>query len=104
MSHHCHARNCQTPVKPELLMCFRHWKIVPRKIQQAVWKYYRPGQCDDKQPSPEWHQAADAAIGFVANQEGFLLRPSEQDALNASGFGRSIVSQSSDIHPDPPKE
>lgn len=92
MSHHCHARNCQISVKPELLMCLKHWKMVPRKIQQAIWRYYREGQCDDKNPSTEWHQATNAAIGYVAEKEGLPLRPSEQEALNASGFGRSIVS------------
>lgn len=51
-------------------MCFRHWKIVPREIQRLVWRHYRPGQCDDKNPSEEWHQAADAAIRAVARAEG----------------------------------
>lgn len=70
MNHTCHARGCTVPVKPELLMCFRHWKIVPREIQRLVWRHYRPGQCDDKNPSEEWHQAADAAIRAVARAEG----------------------------------
>jgi hypothetical protein len=46
-------------------MCRRHWFMVPRALQAAVWKHYRPGQCDDKQPSKEWHEAADAAIAAV---------------------------------------
>jgi hypothetical protein len=67
--HHCHARGCTTPVKPEMLMCLRHWRMVPRKLQKAVWDTYRPGQCDDKRPSREWHDAADAAIKYVAALE-----------------------------------
>ncbi len=68
-THHCHARGCSTPVPPEMLMCRRHWRMVPRNLQQRVWDTYRPGQCDDKNPSPAWHEAADAAINFVAEAE-----------------------------------
>jgi hypothetical protein len=84
--HHCHARGCAVPVKPELLMCLRHWRLVPRGIQRAVWSAYRPGQCDDKRPSQSWHQAADAAIGFVARAEGQPVRQAEVEALEAFGY------------------
>jgi hypothetical protein len=57
LPHTCHARGCSKPVKPELLMCAAHWRLVPKVIQRAVWAAYRPGQCDDKQPSEEWHRA-----------------------------------------------
>ena len=65
MSHHCHAKKCKVPVKPELLMCYKHWKMVPKEIQNRVWKYYRLGQCDDKKPSKEWLDAANDAIDAV---------------------------------------
>lgn len=77
MTHHCHALNCQVPVPPEYLMCKSHWGLVPENIKRAVWANYREGQCDDKRPSAEWHEAADAAIGAVAVIDGFranLLR------------------------------
>jgi hypothetical protein len=67
--HHCHATGCTKAVKPELLMCLAHWRMVPQIIQRAVWANYRPGQCDDKDPSEAWHVAADAAIGAVASRE-----------------------------------
>lgn len=70
MTHRCHARGCSTPVRPELLMCYPHWRKVPPRLQRLVWATYRPGQCDDKQPSRAWHDAASAAIGFVALLEG----------------------------------
>lgn len=70
MSHHCHAKACQTQCKPELLMCGKHWRMVPIKIQRLVWAHYRAGQCDDKQASGEWHAAADLAIAAVALKEG----------------------------------
>lgn len=69
MSHTCHARGCKVVTKPEMLMCFRHWKIVPAILQREVWKHYRHGQCDDKQPSKEWMKAADDAIAAVYDKE-----------------------------------
>jgi hypothetical protein len=68
--HHCHARGCGTPTRPEMLMCLRHWRMVPRELQRAVWAAYRVGQCGDKRPSSAWHAAADAAIDAVAKREG----------------------------------
>lgn len=83
--HTCHASGCKSAVRPELLMCARHWRMVPRTIQRAVWRHYRPGQCDDKDVSREWMQAADAAIGFVAHVEGRPIRQIEMDAIRALG-------------------
>jgi hypothetical protein len=67
-------------------MCARHWRLVPKVIQRAVWAAYRPGQCDDKRPSREWHQAADAAIGYVARAEGRKLKLIESIELVSFGF------------------
>lgn len=50
-------------------MCPRHWFMVPRELRDEVWRHYRRGQCDDKNPSKEWHAAADAAIAYVAKLE-----------------------------------
>jgi hypothetical protein len=55
---------------PELLMCRGHWKLVPRQLQLRVMGEYRQGQCDDKRPSREWIEAAQAAIEQVAEREG----------------------------------
>ena len=63
--HHCHARGCTRACPPEHLMCWKHWRMVPDHLQRAVWRNYRPGQCDDKDPSEAWHEAADAAIEAV---------------------------------------
>jgi hypothetical protein len=81
--HTCHARGCDVAVAPELLMCLSHWRRVPKPIQRAVWATYRPGQCDDGHPSRAWHQAADAAIGFVARAERRPVRQVELEALEA---------------------
>lgn len=72
--HHCHAVGCNTACQPEHLMCFAHWRQVPDIIQRAVYRHYRPGQCDDMHPSENWHKAADAAIAAVAILEGKPVR------------------------------
>jgi len=67
--HHCHARGCKTAVKPEFLCCLKHWRMVPRNVQLEVWRHYRPGQCADKAPSPEWLVAASAALEYIRRVE-----------------------------------
>lgn len=67
-------------------MCRTHWFAVPKKIRDAVWNEYREGQCDDKNPSEEWHRAADAAIGFLSLKELGVVRIDEVRALNFFGF------------------
>lgn len=84
--HTCHARNCPIPCRPEYLMCPRHWRKVHPRIQRLVWRHYRDGQCDDMNPSKEWHEAADAAIGYVATLEDQPVRVAELNALNKYGF------------------
>lgn len=72
--HTCHAIGCGEYCRPEHLMCRKHWSAVPDIIQRAVYRFYRPGQCDDMSPSEKWHQAADAAIASVAVLEGKPVR------------------------------
>ncbi len=47
-------------------MCGVHWRQVPRDIQRLVWATYRPGQEEDRQPSPAYGDAMRAAIQAVA--------------------------------------
>lgn len=68
--HYCHARGCSRAVHPRLLMCWRHWRMVPKALKDAVWATYRPGQEETKDPSPAYLAAAEAAVAAVAAQEG----------------------------------
>lgn len=68
--HTCHARGCNTYCAPKYLMCRKHWRMVPAKIQRKVWKHYRPFQEIDKQPSEKWLKWANRAIEAVAEKEG----------------------------------
>jgi hypothetical protein len=69
MKHHCHIPDCNTVVPPRLLMCARHWRMVPKAQQGSVGLYYRPGQENDKNPSVEYLRAARAAIAAVQDFE-----------------------------------
>lgn len=73
--HHCHARGCTVATKSEMLMCLRHWRMVPKQLQREVWKHYRAGQCDDRKVSSEWLTAADAAIDAVPARASTLGPP-----------------------------
>ena len=69
MSHHCHATECPVEVPPEMLFCKRHWFMLPSAIRVQVWRTYRPGQCDDWNPSAAYCEAAKAAVIYVAQKE-----------------------------------
>lgn len=70
MAHHCHATGCTTNVPPEYFMCYRHWKSLPRPMQAAIWRHYRPGQCDDWNITHQYAEAARTAVRFIAAREG----------------------------------
>lgn len=69
--HICHAIGCARPIPRSLLMCVRHWRMVPRDIQKLIWRHYRRGQESDGKPiTPEYLDAVKRAIRDVAEQEG----------------------------------
>ncbi len=70
MNHTCHAHACEVPVPPRMLMCLRHWRMVPKKLQSAVWATYREGQEIDKDPSDAYMLAQRAAVWAVWVKEG----------------------------------
>ena len=67
--HHCHARGCDQAIAPRLLMCSRHWRMVPKALRDALWATYRVGQEVDKEPSQAYLDVALAAIDAVAAKE-----------------------------------
>ena len=69
MSHHCHATGCKVNVPPEMFMCRRHWFSLPKRMRDAIWRTYRPGQCDDWNISQAYSDAAKEAVRFIAAWE-----------------------------------
>lgn len=70
MAHHCHATGCKTSTPPEMFVCRRHWFSLPKAMRDRIWATYRPGQCDDWQPSAAYCDAATEAVKFLAAKEG----------------------------------
>lgn len=74
-AHACHAAGCKVLVPPRLLMCARHWRMVPRLQQARVWATYRRGQEVRKDPTPEYLAAMREAIATVAQREHVEAAP-----------------------------
>lgn len=70
MSHRCHAIGCEKPVPPKMLMCLKHWRMVPAENQRNIWATYRPGQESDKGPSLLYLVNQRLACAAVAEKEG----------------------------------
>lgn len=61
-----------------MLMCKKHWYMVPRALRDRVWETYRPGQERDKSPSSEYMIAHHEAVAAVAKAEGHEAEAVEQ--------------------------
>ena len=65
MSHPCPINNCSRPAKDGQLMCWPHWRRVPKALNHAVFETYRNLRAD-----PEaYRQARDEAIRAVNAKE-----------------------------------
>ena len=71
-AHLCHVPHCEVEVPPRLLMCKRHWFMVPWNLRRAVNLHFNPEQCipgSGVKPTREWGQAARAAIESLVRRE-----------------------------------
>jgi len=59
MSYLCAIPGCGMVIPREMLMCRKHWRLVPTPIQNAVWHSYRNGA------TKAWLAAREAAIKAV---------------------------------------
>lgn len=78
-AHVCHAQGCTVVVAPKLLMCPRHWRMVPAALKGTLWSHYRPGQEVGKNPTPQYLTAAQQAIDAVAAKEDKAV-PHQEEA------------------------
>jgi hypothetical protein len=63
-THVCPIPTCRVVVPNHLLMCGTHWRMVPRTLQDIVYRHYRSRSKELPQ-----HQAA--AIAAVTRKLGF---------------------------------
>jgi hypothetical protein len=65
-THQCHAHGCTAKVPPRMFACKRHWFGLPKKIRDAIWREYRPGQENDKQASARYMAVQRLAVMHTA--------------------------------------
>lgn len=66
MRHTCHARRCDRVVPRSMLMCRKHWAMVPASLKQQVLVHYQTGQeLGQVRPSVAYLKAAGDAIESV---------------------------------------
>jgi hypothetical protein len=59
-----------------MLMCLRHWKALPGKVQRAIWREYRAGQEHTKLPTHRYMAVQQLAVmhsAFKPNDEAAAL-------------------------------
>lgn len=74
-AHVCHATGCNVKVPPRMLMCRKHWYMVPKPLRDAVWAAYVPGQEVRKDPTDEYMDVQRAAVQAVEERERLRQRP-----------------------------
>lgn len=63
MTHRCPAEGCTTDCPRHILMCARHWRMVPRPLQTAIRDTWRSGH------TSAWHDNKDQAVALVSSTE-----------------------------------
>lgn len=59
-------------------MCKPHWFSLPKNLQDAIWREYRPGQERDKQPSTRY-----LAVTFLCKAR-VAFKPHDEVAAKVS--------------------
>lgn len=58
-NHTCHWPGCGKQVPPAMWGCSRHWFMLPKRLRDAIWKAYKPGQENlNPVPSQEYLKVA----------------------------------------------
>jgi hypothetical protein len=71
----CTANHCALTIQPGRLMCIRHWSMLPRDIQRAVWEaHHDHSSRGARLASFEYLSACADAVEFIARSEGRLTR------------------------------
>jgi len=61
----CPVKGCTAHAKPQQLMCWPHWRRVPKALNHAVFDTYR----NMRQDPEAYREARDAAIAAVEAKE-----------------------------------
>jgi hypothetical protein len=66
--HTCHWPGCEAQVPPAMWGCRAHWYRIPKELRDKVWKAYRPGQEERRDPSRAYMNAAREVHAWIAKQ------------------------------------
>lgn len=75
MPNTCYAKRCGESIPTNRLMCWPHWKRVPRSVQAAIWE-------SNYLAHPEHALSRLAARASIAAKEGLPLTSEEIKALS----------------------
>lgn len=73
--HPCAIPGCTRPAKPQQLMCWPHWRRVPKALNHAVFETYEDARGRElggealREATANYRQARDAAIAAVVEKE-----------------------------------
>lgn len=77
----CAAVGCGAKISPQLLMCRKHWFIVPKSIRDRVWANYVRGQEKRLDATDAYMAAYHEAVAAVARREGYQAEAQAQSSL-----------------------
>lgn len=77
-THPCAVPGCGTPIATRLLMCAPHWHLVPKPLQQAVWRTWTHG------PTAAYLEARQAAIDAAADATAPVLAEAQHRGFYAA--------------------
>ncbi len=64
LTHNCGALDCSERISIKLLMCKKHWHMIPVRIRSMMWKHWSAGK-----PTAQFHYWSFKGVLFVAEKE-----------------------------------
>lgn len=61
----CAARYCEVRVTDGMLMCIKHWKLLPKPMQKELHKWHRQGAEQGVHPMTEYTAATIRCVNFI---------------------------------------
>ena len=69
MAHTCHATKCTNKVPEKMFMCKHHWFMLPSFLRDQIWRHYKEGQEERKDPTRLYCETAIECVKYIARLE-----------------------------------
>jgi len=66
LTHTCHWPGCDRAVPPKMWGCREHWFRLPKRLRDAIWRTYVPGQEITKTPTAAYISAAKEVQAWIS--------------------------------------